>query len=136
MDAILSFLGICQSKSYFNIKSCRLDLQDEKTQRFIHVSSTHSGNLQALATQQSVSPSTLYNCIKRFEKSAKESTAKRGFHPLELEDIVSEPVAATVRYPSDVDIEWHGKAETIHLLKFIWASDALTHPYLSLYSLS
>ena len=72
---------------------------------------------KSFAIEQSVSPSTFYYWIKKFEKSTKESTAKRGFYPIDLGDIVSEPVTATVRYPSGVVIEWRGKADTIHLLK-------------------
>lgn len=72
---------------------------------------------KSFAIREKVSPSTFYYWVVKFESRVKEPPARKGFHPIVLEDVVSAPVMATIRYPSGVSVEWHGGADTIDLLK-------------------
>ena len=72
---------------------------------------------KSFAIREKISPSTFYYWVGKFEGRVKEPRTRRGFHPIVLEDVVSVPVMATIRYPSGVSVEWHGGADTVHLLK-------------------
>jgi hypothetical protein len=73
---------------------------------------------RAFAIESKISPSSFYYWVKKFDRSGKKSSTKKGFQPILVKDVVPMPsVTATVRYPSGVSIEWHGGSDTIHLLK-------------------
>jgi hypothetical protein len=72
---------------------------------------------KSFAIQEKISPSTFYYWVAKFEGRAKELPVMKGFHPIVLEDVVSLPATATIRYPSGVSIEWHGGADSILILK-------------------
>ncbi|MFT7036532.1 MAG: hypothetical protein ACJA2S_005064 [Cyclobacteriaceae bacterium] len=90
----------------------------ESLMRLLYNSWETSGlGKKSFAIQEKISPSTFYYWVAKFEGRAKELPVMKGFHPIVLEDVVSLPVTATIRYPSGVSIEWHGGADSIPILK-------------------
>ena len=67
------------------------------------------------AAQQNLKTSTFYYWIRKIE--AKDQPILKGFQQIESSDTPHTSATAVVRYPSGISIEWHGSADTIHLLK-------------------
>jgi transposase-like protein len=71
---------------------------------------------KAFAIDHGIRPATFYYWLRKLNESSVATSSHKGFQSIAM-DLPMQSVLAVVRYPSGVSVEWHGSADTIHLLK-------------------
>lgn len=88
---------------------------EEDTRGLCEAWKTSGLSQKVFSKNHGIRPSTFYYWLRKLDNSFVPSHGK-GFQSIAIDSSLPSAIAV-IRYPSGVSVEWHGSADTIHLLK-------------------